>query len=354
MLGFLDGLPFPKAYLFIVLAAVLLAVLIGIGVSTCSAPQPEDQGDSPGQEEERSQEQSQSSESQINSDISEDLRWRDADFAVDPERTTWSTKDNGRKVVYLTIDDGPSQLTEQYLDLFDKYDCKVTFFVTGQDPSSYPLIHEAYKRGHTIGLHSMSHDYETIYKSEDAFFSDLDAIGQVVKEQIGYVPCFIRFPGGSSNTMASNYSTGLMAKLVNEVQKRGYQYYDWNAAIGDGMDMTTEQLIETTKGEDLSTNIMLLAHDAGGKQTTLEALPAIIEYYQKLGYTFEAMDRDTFICHHAVAIDTPEANSANAENAENAEDGEEGVEEQDALAEDGESADTEEAYADEADAAAEA
>ena len=338
----MDNLPFPKTYLFIGIAAVILAILIAVVVSRCSAaPSGEDASSSASAQQESAQ-----VENQVNADIPEELRWRDTDFAVDPTRTTWNNKDNGRKVVYLTIDDGPSNLTEQYLDLFDKYNCKVTFFVTGHDPNYYHLIHEAYKRGHTIGLHTMSHEYDKIYASEEAYFSDLDQIGQVVKDQIGYVPCFIRFPGGSSNTQANQYSKGLMPKLVTEVNKRGYQYYDWSAATGDGSDLTTEQLIETTKGCNLDTNVVLLAHDSATKQTTLEALPAIIEYYQNLGYTFEAIDRNTWICHHTVYMEEggeqSSTSAATTADGEATADGEEATEDGTATYEE-----TEEYYAEE-------
>ncbi|MBR2683407.1 MAG: polysaccharide deacetylase family protein, partial [Atopobiaceae bacterium] len=59
-----------------------------------------------------------------------DLKWRDTDFAVDPARTEWNYESNGRKVVYLTIDDGPSENTIEVLDILDRYGCKATFFVT--------------------------------------------------------------------------------------------------------------------------------------------------------------------------------------------------------------------------------
>ena len=228
------------------------------------------------------------------------LAWRDADFAVDPNRTDWNYSSNGKKTVYLTIDDGPSDKTQQVLDILDKYGCKATFFVVGLDEKSYPMIAEAYKRGHTIGLHTYTHDYATVYSSTDAYFADLERIGQVVKEQIGYVPCFIRFPGGSSNAISASYSAGIMSALVNEVQARGYQYYDWNLSVGDGSEHTTEEIIGYgTEGSD--ENIMLLCHDSTTKQTTVDALPAIIEHYQKLGYTFEAINRDSWVCHHGVS-----------------------------------------------------
>ena len=227
------------------------------------------------------------------------LSARDEAFAVDPDKTKWSFSDNGRKVVYLTIDDGPSDKTQQVLDILDKYGCKATFFVTGQDPDNYHMIKEAYDRGHTIGLHTMTHDYDQIYASTGAYFDDLDQIGQIVKDQIGFVPCFIRFPGGSSNSMAP---AGMMDTLESEVQAKGYQYYDWNVSTGDGSEHTADELYGyATEGNPpgtYETNIVMLCHDSAPKQTTVDALPRIIEYYQGMGYSFEAIGRDTWVCHH--------------------------------------------------------
>jgi peptidoglycan/xylan/chitin deacetylase (PgdA/CDA1 family) len=268
-------------------------------VSRCSAAPSGEKSDSSAS----AQQESAQVENQVNADIPEELRWRDTDFAVDPTRTTWNNKDNGRKVVYLTIDDGPSNLTEQYLDLFDKYNCKVTFFVTGHDPNYYHLIHEAYKRGHTIGLHTMSHEYDKIYASEEAYFSDLDQIGQVVKDQIGYVPCFIRFPGGSSNAISANYTRGIMSTLSDAVQARGYQYYDWDASCGDGSVHTadeTEYFATEGCGAVGMQNVIMLLHDSAAKDTTVAALPKIIEYWRAQGYEFAAIDRDTRYAHHGI------------------------------------------------------
>ena len=297
------------------MAAVLAVAIFGVSFAVGHAGTSEKPASSDAAESVESVEvEQQPTANATNPNEPADLVWRDADFAVDPSFHNWSSKDNGRKTMYLTIDDGPSRLTEQYLDLFDKYNVKATFFVTGQNPEYYHLIQEAYNRGHTIGLHSMSHDYAQIYSSEEAYFQDLDKIGQVVKEQLGYVPCFIRFPGGSSNTQAEGYSPGLMPKLVNSVQARGYQYYDWSLGSGDGEDRSTSEIVSlsTDAGDPgydptKDTNILLLCHDSATKQTTLEALPKIIEYYQAAGYSFEALDRTSWTCHHQVYRPEPES-----------------------------------------------
>ena len=227
---------------------------------------------------------------------------RAADLALDPERETeWRYQTNGEKIVYLTFDDGPSANTPKVLDILDRYDAKATFFVTGHEPECRSSIKDAYERGHSIGLHTMTHDYASVYASVDAYFSDLEQVGEVVKEQIGYVPYLVRFPGGASNTVSANYSRGIMSTLVEEVPARGYQFYDWNVSSSDasGNNVSADKIVASSCVEGYS-NIMLLFHDAAAKSTTVEALPRIIEYYQERGYTFAAIDRSAFVCHHGV------------------------------------------------------
>ena len=222
-----------------------------------------------------------------------------SEFAVQPGRKVGTTEQSDEKVVYLTLDDGPSKNTQAVLDILDKYNAKATFFVTGAMPEYKDMIKKAYDKGHTIGMHTYSHDYAKVYASVDAYFQDLDQIGQLVKEEIGYVPCFIRFPGGSSNTISASYTKGIMTTLTQEVQVRGYQYYDWNGSSGDGAVRTTEQLVDqATSFHD--NNIILLSHDSETKDTTVEALPKIIEYYQSQGYVFKALDLNSYVAHHGV------------------------------------------------------
>jgi peptidoglycan-N-acetylglucosamine deacetylase len=63
-----------------------------------------------------------------------------------------------RKVVWLTIDDGPSDDTVALLDLLDAYGAKATFFLVGERAARRPaLVREIARRGHGIGNHSMRH-----------------------------------------------------------------------------------------------------------------------------------------------------------------------------------------------------
>ena len=153
------------------------------------------------------------------------------------------------------------------------------------------------------GLHTFSHNYGAVYASTDAYFQDLDAVGQVVKEQIGYVPSIIRFPGGASNTVSAKYCPGIMSSLVNMVHERGYEYYDWNASSADGGVVTADQAYQAaiSQAQAGTKDIILLFHDSETKQTTVDALTAIIEYYKSQGYEFRPIKRGGFVYQHGVA-----------------------------------------------------
>lgn len=213
-------------------------------------------------------------------------------------------KDKGQsseKIVYLTFDDGPSANTKKILDILDQYHVKATFFVTGTNQKYNYLIKEAHNKGHTIALHTYCHDYQKVYQSVDAYFDDLTKVGDMVKEEIGYVPKFIRFPGGSSNTISRRYCPGIMTKLTQEVKNRGYQYYDWNADSTDasGNNVPVSQLVKNATLSN-ATNINILCHDTDAKGTTVQALPSIIKYYQQKGYQFKGIDENSFTPHQGV------------------------------------------------------
>jgi peptidoglycan/xylan/chitin deacetylase (PgdA/CDA1 family) len=214
-----------------------------------------------------------------------------------PGRDTQSDK----KIVYLTFDDGPSENTDAILSILRQNHIHGTFFVTSMYPQYRHLIKKAYDEGNTIGLHTASHKYE-IYRSEDTYFNDLNQIAQYVKSTIGFVPAYVRFPGGSSNTVSRNYAQGIMGKLASELNKRGYQYYDWNADSTDAAhseDNVDDLVKHATAYND--NNVVLLCHDAPGKGTTVQALQRIIDNYRSRGYTFKAISRNSYAPHQPIA-----------------------------------------------------
>ena len=206
-----------------------------------------------------------------------------------------------QKTCYLTFDDGPSHNTLKVLDILEQYGVKATFFVMGTGNLSYvKKIHEA---GHTVALHTYSHEYSQIYASQKAYFDDLQKISDAVKAQIGIESKVIRFPGGSSNTVSTNYCTGIMSALAVETANQGYVYFDWNIDSTDasGNNVPASTIVANVKkyGGRSKQDIVLM-HDTGAKGTTVEALPQIIEYYIEKGYTFAPITVNTPPVHHGI------------------------------------------------------
>jgi len=205
----------------------------------------------------------------------------------------------GEKVVYLTFDDGPGPYTKRLLDILDKYDVKVTFFVTGANPKYFHLIGEAHRRGHTIALHTYSHVYSKIYSSKEAYYKDLEKIRKVVVKQTGEEPTLVRFPGGTSNTTSRRYCKGIMSYLSKDIVKKGYQYCDWNVSSGDAGGTSSERGVfnNVIKGISNKKHSVVLQHDI--KSFSVEAVDDIIEWGLANGYTFRAMDEDTKMTQHS-------------------------------------------------------
>lgn len=218
------------------------------------------------------------------------------------EVTVEENPDFGKQVLYMTFDDGPSGVTKEILQMLKENDAKATFFVTGANPEYYSLMKDIVEDGHTIALHTFSHDYDKLYANEDAYFADLQQISDLVEQQTGVKSDIIRFPGGSSNTISSSFNPGLMSRLVKDVQDRGYVYFDWNAdstdASGNGVDPATLVANATSAiGQD---EVVLLMHDTDAKATTAQALPGIIQAYRDAGYIFKGLTDKTLPVHHGV------------------------------------------------------
>lgn len=206
-----------------------------------------------------------------------------------------------RKVVYLTFDDGPSENTGKILDILKKYNARGTFFVTGNNKKYNDSLKRIVDEGSAVALHTYTHDYAKVYASEEAYFEDLQKISDMVKDVTGVESKVIRFPGGSSNTVSKKYCPGLMTELTKAVQEKGYQYFDWNCDSTDasGNHVPVDTLVANATSASAQ-HINILMHDTAAKDTTVKALPKIIEHYKKQGYSFEALTADSYPVHHSV------------------------------------------------------
>ena len=202
------------------------------------------------------------------------------------------------KIVYLTFDDGPGIYTEEILNILNKYNVKATFFVTNQFSKYQYLIKKEYESGHTIAVHTYSHNYKTIYNSVDDYINDFNNMNEIIYEQTGIYSKIFRFPGGSSNTI-SKFNKGIMTDLVNKMNELGYYYFDWNVDSTDTSTKDSNQIYENVIKEiALRDYSVVLMHDI--KKANVESVEKIISYGLENGYTFLPLDESSPIVHHSV------------------------------------------------------
>jgi peptidoglycan/xylan/chitin deacetylase (PgdA/CDA1 family) len=139
-----------------------------------------------------------------------------------------------------------------------------------------------------------------VYASEESYFNDLKKIDKIVYDQIGIHTKIIRFPGGASNAVSKKYSPGIMKKLTRSVLREGYVFFDWNAANNDatGQPIDKAGMLAAVKESAKNKNcVCVLMHDTKVKNTTVEALPDIIDYFKNEGYEFDILtDKMPYLC----------------------------------------------------------
>ncbi|SFC77673.1 Peptidoglycan/xylan/chitin deacetylase, PgdA/CDA1 family [Bacillus sp. OV322] len=207
-----------------------------------------------------------------------------------------------RKVAYLTFDDGPSTHTLDILDILDRYHIKGTFFVMGNEEKYADQGYkEMIRRGHTVALHSYTHDYSVIYRDKERFFQDVNRLEQMLQKKYGITSKYIRFPGGSKNRLISqNVKKEMMDGILQELKDKGYVYCDWNVDSTDGISpaISTGTIINSVlKGARNQKKAIILLHDINSMKNTVTALPAIIEGLKRQGYEFDMIQENAPIVH---------------------------------------------------------
>lgn len=211
---------------------------------------------------------------------------------------------DGKKIAFLTFDDGPStSITPQILNILDKYGIKATFFLIGKmienNQESENIVKEIYKDGHAIGNHTYSHEYRirvpgSLYYGNkvnvDQYMDEIDKTDDLIGEAIGqsFKTKITRMPGGHMSR--EHYHDPNLAVFDEKMKEKNIACIDWNAYDGDsdGKWKNSDQLFQESKdtiGDQ--EKVVLLMHDAYGKEETAKALPRIIEYLKVKGYEFK-------------------------------------------------------------------
>jgi len=190
--------------------------------------------------------------------------------------------------VYLTFDDGPSPITEQVLDILLERDIKATFFVLGKQVKRYPEIAKRIvEEGHSIGNHSYNHVYDELYSHFSAFSDQVTATTEEIWQTTGQFTSLLRAPGGTYRNFDETYF-----KAMDEA---GYTIFDWNVDSGDSKsrDISSQQIFKNIQASKLKPLLIVLMHDSSIHKESVTALPAIIQYYDELNYSFASLTEES-------------------------------------------------------------
>ncbi len=176
------------------------------------------------------------------------------------------------KVVSISFDASwGADKTIPILDILDKYDVKTTFFLVGGWVDKYPeMVQEIARRGHEIGNHSDTHPHMS-QLGEEAIRKELHNMSSKVEKLTGVYPTLFRPPYGDYNN-----------RVVTVSRAAGYECVQWSIDSLDWKDRGTADIIKQCTYRVDNGDIVLFHNDSND---IVNALPTVIEHYQKLGYT---------------------------------------------------------------------
>jgi len=221
------------------------------------------------------------------SDFSEQYHTYPTPYVID------HTGGTDQKLLCLTFDDGPdARYTPPILDILKQRHVPATFFVIGVNAEQLPgLIRREYAEGHEIGNHTYTHP-NIATTSALRTELELSTTQRIIENLLGVSTTLFRPPYNAD----SEPTTPQEIEPILRAQGYGYATVsetldprDWEPGV------TAKAIVDEVKSEiatssaehdEAATHIILL-HDAGGdREATIEALPQIIDYYQRQGYRF--------------------------------------------------------------------
>lgn len=197
--------------------------------------------------------------------------------------------------VFLTFDDGPSPITEDVLDVLAREQVYATFFVIGvETKQGVSLYGRILDEGHSLGLHTYSHNVKKIYASLEGFKQDFNKLGQWLCDTTGITPKVCRMAGGSNSAYCPAY---LREQILTYLVEEGYSCFDWDIDARDSGPYTVSagrlagNVIAAAKKKP-NQDLIILLHDDRMRTSLPEALPLIIAYFREAGYNFKALWED--------------------------------------------------------------
>lgn len=185
----------------------------------------------------------------------------------------WRILHRGKKVVYLTFDDGPiPEETPWVLDTLDRYGIKATFFMVGDNVRKYPEVFEEVKRrGHSYGNHTMHH-LQGLKVSATTFFRDITEADRLIGSTLFRPP------------------HGIISPWQTKLIKRHYNIIMYDVVTRDySKRVTKEQVLNNVKRYVRNGSIIVFHDSLKAHERMRYALPRAIEWLKEQGYEFRVL-----------------------------------------------------------------
>lgn len=179
-----------------------------------------------------------------------------------------NNKNGNKKVVLITIDDGPSKRATEMMATLKKHNAGAIFFVNGNHGKDVPgIIEQEAKDGFAVGNHTWSHLNLKKEKDINKIKKEIDKNTELITKLTGKAPRFFRPPYGASTPTVRDL-----------IKKDNMIFMNWSGAAKDWESSTKDEKV-------FIKNVMGPIHD--GEILLIHEHPWTVKYLDDLLTTLE-------------------------------------------------------------------
>ncbi len=185
---------------------------------------------------------------------------------------------SSEKKLFLTFDDGPTEMTEAVLAMLDQHQITATFFVVAnRAQQNRNLILKILKMGHAIGNHSLDHRYGAFFSSKSTMKKWIESSENILNELTGRPTVGFRPPAGVCTP-----------PLIEVLAEKQIPLFLWNIRFYDSVFSWTLKKAKKSFGKTKPGDIVLLHDKMRGKKDDifLRTLDYYISEAKKIGFKF--------------------------------------------------------------------
>lgn len=217
---------------------------------------------------------------------------------------------SGPKVAFLTFDDGINlKNTPRLLEILKELGVPATFLPIGSniDDSNGHLLKQIVEDGHSLGLHSYSHNYGILYPNRCA---DPNVIANEVNETISVYKKYVgenfdtkvfRYPGGHMT-----WDKNCLVASDNKLGEMGISWIDWNSMNGDAQSRNVDPSVDIPRPNNIDEAVhnvvrslsfnynqnlaVILMHDTPSADITIDSVKNIVLELKSRGFVFGILE----------------------------------------------------------------